>query len=44
LPFIQWNTIKLDVGISITENEEAVINFRRTHYTAFGDVKNARRI
>jgi len=41
LPFIQWNTMKLDVEISKTEYEEAVANFRQTLYSALSDVENA---
>lgn len=41
LPFIQWNTMKLNVEISKTEYEEAVVTFRQTLYTALGDVENA---
>lgn len=41
LPFIQWNTMKLNVEISKTEYEEAVVTFRQTLYSALGDVENA---
>jgi NodT family efflux transporter outer membrane factor (OMF) lipoprotein len=41
LPFIQWNTMKLNVEISKTEYEEAVVNFRQTLYSALSDVENA---
>jgi outer membrane protein TolC len=41
LPFLQWNTMKLNVEISKTEYEEAVFNFRQTLYSAFSDVENA---
>ena len=41
LPFIQWNTTKLNVEISKTEYEEAVVNFRQTLYSALSDVENA---
>jgi len=41
LPFIQWNTMKLNVEISKTEYEEAVVNFRQTFYSALSDVENA---
>lgn len=41
LPFIQMNTMKLNVEISKTEYEEAVISFRKALYAAFGDVENA---
>lgn len=41
LPFIQWNTMKLNVKISESEYEEAVVNFRQTLYAALRDVENA---
>lgn len=41
LPFIQWNTMKLNVEISKTEYEEAMVNFRQTLYSALSDVENA---
>jgi len=41
LPFIQWNTMKLNVEISKTEYEEAVVSFRQTLYSALSDVENA---
>ena len=41
LPFIQWNTMKLNVEISKSEYEEAVVNFRQTLYAALSDVENA---
>ncbi|MDD2735328.1 MAG: efflux transporter outer membrane subunit [Desulfuromonadaceae bacterium] len=41
LPFLQWNTMKLNVEISKTDYEEAVVNFRQTLYSALSDVENA---
>jgi NodT family efflux transporter outer membrane factor (OMF) lipoprotein len=41
LPFIQWNTMELNVAISKSEYEEAVVNFRQTLYSALADVENA---
>lgn len=41
LPFIQLNTMQLNVDISKTEYEEAVVNFRQTLYSALADVENA---
>lgn len=41
LPFIQWNTMKLNIEISKTDYEEAVVNFRQTLYAALSDVENA---
>jgi len=41
LPFIQWNTMKLNIEISKTDYEEAVVNFRQTLYSALSDVENS---
>ncbi len=41
LPFIQWDVMKLNVEISMTEYEEAVVNFRHSLYSALCDVENA---
>ncbi len=41
LPFLQWNTMQLNIEISKTEYEEAVVNFRQTLYAALEDVENA---
>ncbi|GFO53841.1 outer membrane efflux protein [Geomonas sp. Red276] len=41
LPFIQQNTMKLNVEISRTDYQEAVVNFRQTLYSALADVENA---
>ncbi|MBW4056193.1 MAG: efflux transporter outer membrane subunit [Proteobacteria bacterium] len=41
LPFLQWNTMQLNVKISETAYEEAVVNFRQTLYAALGDVEKA---
>jgi len=41
LPFIQWNTMELNVEIAKTDYEEAVVNFRQTLYSALSDVENA---
>lgn len=41
LPFIQWNTMKLNIEISKTDYEEAIVNFRQTLYSALSDVENA---
>ena len=41
LPFIQWNTMKLNVEIAKTDYEEAVVNFRQTLYSALSDVENS---
>lgn len=41
LPFIQWNTMQLNVEIAKADYEEAVVNFRETLYSALSDVENA---
>jgi NodT family efflux transporter outer membrane factor (OMF) lipoprotein len=41
LPFLQWNTMQLNVKISDADYEVAVVNFRQTLYAALGDVENA---
>ena len=41
LPFVQWNTMTLDVDISRTHYQEAVVDFRQKLYTALGEVENA---
>lgn len=41
LPFIQWNTMRLNVEITKADYEEAVINFRQKLYAALRDVENA---
>ncbi|SDG35051.1 efflux transporter outer membrane subunit [Paraburkholderia phenazinium] len=41
LPFIQWNTMQLQIKVSQTEYEEAVVNFRQKLYGALGEVENA---
>lgn len=41
LPFIQWNTMELNVEIAKADYEEAVVNFRQTLYSALSDVENA---
>jgi NodT family efflux transporter outer membrane factor (OMF) lipoprotein len=41
LPFIQWNTMKLNVEIAKVDFEEAVVYFRQTLYSALTDVENA---
>lgn len=41
LPFIEWNTMELNVEIAKTDYEEAVVNFRQTLYSALSDVENA---
>jgi NodT family efflux transporter outer membrane factor (OMF) lipoprotein len=41
LPFLQWNTAQLTIKVSETQYEEAVVNFRKTLYSALSDVENA---
>ena len=41
LPFLQWNTARLSVGVSQTQYEEAVVGFRQSLYTALSEVENA---
>jgi len=41
LPFVQWNTMSLNVKISETHYEEAVVNFRQALYTGLSEVENA---
>lgn len=41
LPFLQWNQMRLDIAVTDTEYEEAVVSFRQTLYQAMADVENA---
>ena len=41
LPFLQWNTMQLNVRISEADYQAAVVTFRQTLYAALGDVENA---
>lgn len=41
LPFLQWNTMQLEVGISQTEFEAAIISYRKIMYQAFAEVNEA---
>ncbi len=41
LPFLQRTAMQLNIRVSETLYEEAVVNFRQTLYTALGDVDNA---
>lgn len=41
LPFIQWNTMQLDIKVSQTQFEERALNFRQKLYAALGEVENA---
>ena len=41
MPFLQRTQRDLDIKISEAQLDEAVVNFRQTLYTAFGDVDNA---
>ncbi|RQS62997.1 TolC family protein [Burkholderia sp. Bp8963] len=41
LPFVQWNTMQLQIKVSQSRYEEAVVNFRQQLYTALSEVENA---
>jgi len=41
LPFLQWDQMQLSIKVSQADYELAVVNFRSTLYSAFGDVENA---
>ena len=41
MPFLQRTQRDLDIKVSQSQLDEAVVNFRQTLYTAFGDVDNA---
>lgn len=41
LPFLQWNQMQLNIGISRTDFEERVVVFRQALYQAMSDVENA---
>ena len=41
LPFLNWNTLHLNLELSKAQYDEAVVNFRQTLYTAMQDVENA---
>ena len=41
LPFIQWNTMQLQIKVSKSQYEEAVVGFRQKLYTALAEVENA---
>jgi NodT family efflux transporter outer membrane factor (OMF) lipoprotein len=41
LPLIQWNTMQLEIKVSRTQFEEAVVNFRQQLYVALSEVENA---
>jgi len=40
LPFLQWNQRRLNIAVSKTQFEEAVVNFRQALYQAMSDVEN----
>lgn len=41
LPFLQWNRMQIDKKISDVDYQTAVVNYRKTLYSAFEDVDNA---
>jgi NodT family efflux transporter outer membrane factor (OMF) lipoprotein len=40
LPFVQWNTMRLNIRVSETQYEEAVANFRQRLYVALKEVED----
>lgn len=40
LPFIQWNTVKLNIRVSESQYQEAVENFKKKLYSALKDVED----
>jgi NodT family efflux transporter outer membrane factor (OMF) lipoprotein len=40
-PFLNWNTLKLQLKVSQADFDEAVVNFRQTLYEAMKEVENA---
>jgi len=41
LPFIQWNTMQLQIKVSQTQFDEAAVAFRKSLFTALSEVENA---
>lgn len=41
MPFIQWNTMKLAIRVSKTQNEEAILYYRQRLYTALAEVEDS---
>ncbi|MBN3788251.1 efflux transporter outer membrane subunit [Burkholderia sp. Ac-20353] len=41
LPFIQWNTMQLQIKVSKTQYEEAIVGFRQRLHVALAEVENA---
>lgn len=41
LPFIQWNTMQLQIKVSQTQFDEAAVTFRKSLFTALSEVENA---
>lgn len=41
MPFLQWNTVKLNVGISRTDYETSIVAYRKAMYQAFAEVDEA---
>jgi NodT family efflux transporter outer membrane factor (OMF) lipoprotein len=41
LPFVQWNTVRLNAALAETELEYETLKFRQTLYRALGDVEDA---
>ncbi|RKP46970.1 efflux transporter outer membrane subunit [Trinickia fusca] len=40
LPFVEWNTMQLQIKVSKTQYEEAVVRFRQNLYRALAEVEN----
>ena len=41
LPFLNWNENQLNLKVSKSSYDQAVVEFRQTLYTAMSDVENA---
>ncbi|MDM8358148.1 Type I secretion outer membrane protein [Pandoraea communis] len=41
LPFIEWNTMQLQIKVSQTQFDEAAVTFRKSLFTALSEVENA---
>ncbi len=41
LPFVQWNTMQLQIKVSQTQFDEAAVTFRKSLFTALSEVENA---
>jgi NodT family efflux transporter outer membrane factor (OMF) lipoprotein len=41
LPFVQWNTVRLNAALAESDSDQASIEFRQTLFRALADVENA---